>query len=129
MSQFTVEAVTTALVAALAVVARAALRFARSPEGRIILRVLAKRGMSAALNARAEFAHQLKQAQAADSDGGEAITPAERRALARSTSDAFIHALDVAGLFDVAVSAFGGAEKMEEALVKSIEEKIKITGG
>ena len=129
MDHFTIEAITTALVAALAVMARAALRFARSPEGRIILRVLAKHGMTAALDARAEFAHQMKQARAIESDGGVAITPAERKALAQSTCAAFVHALDVAGLFDVAVSAFGGADKMEDELIKSIEAKIEKAAG
>ena len=129
MSNLTIEAVTTAIIAALAVMVRAALKFARSAEGRIILRVLAKHGMTAAMDARAEFAHQLKQAQRTESDGGVAVTPAERKALAQSTCAAFVHALDVAGLFDVAVSAFGGADKMEDALVKSIEAKIEKHAG
>lgn len=120
----TIEAVGAALVAFLLFMLRTAVRFARSPEGRVILRVLRKHGVRAAANAHAEFVHQMKSAHAADSEGGNAVTPSERTRIARSTAAAFLHSLDVAGMLGAAVEAFGGREKLEAELVSRIEKKM-----
>lgn len=120
----TIEAVGAALVAFMLFMARTAVRFARSPEGRVILRVLRKHGVRAAANAHAEFVHQVKGAHAADSEGGVAVTPSERTRIARATARAFIHSLDVAGMLEAVVVAFGGQEKLEAELVRRIEEKM-----
>lgn len=123
-TELTVEAITAALLAVLAFVARTALRFARSPEGRALLRIMRKHGVKAALAARAELVHQVKAAHARDSDGGVAVTPEERTRIARSTVKAFMHSLDVGGLLVAAADAFGGVEKMEAEMIKRFEEKM-----
>lgn len=124
MESLTIEAVGAALLAFVAFMARAAFRFARSPEGRVILSVLRKHSVKAASLAFVEFRHQMQIAHAADSDGGMAVTPAERGVIAKRTARAFISELDAIGMLSAVVEEFGGREKLEEDLVRRIEERM-----
>ncbi len=122
---WTLEAVMAAVTGVLLAALRVAVRFALSPEGRAILRVLREAGAKAALRARAALAQGLKAARAADSEGGATITPAERQRLARDAVKAFTDELDVLGVLEKVAAAFGGVERLEEELIKRVEEKLK----
>jgi hypothetical protein len=124
-STLTLEAVGAALAAFFALVLRMAIRFALSAEGRAVLRVLRESGVKAALRARAAFADALKRARSADSDGGEEVTPQERKEMAKQASRAFMDELDVLGVLERVAQAFGGVERLEAELIKRVEEKMK----
>jgi hypothetical protein len=121
---WTVEAVMAAVLGVLAAALRMAIRFSLSPEGRAILRVLREAGAKAALRARAALAQGVKEARAADSEGGAAITPAERQRLARDAVRAFTDELDVLGVLERVAQAFGGVEKLEAELIRRVEHTL-----
>jgi hypothetical protein len=118
------DAAAAAMVAFLAFLARSAVRFAMSAEGRVILKVLRTAGVAAALDARAELLRQIRLAQCASSEGGESITADERTRIAKGAVFAFTRALDVAKVLSETAAAFGGVEKLEAELVKRIEAKL-----
>jgi len=101
------------------------LRFASSPEGRVIRRVFVEAGAKAALKARAAFSVELAKARSAESEGGAEVTPHERSLLVRETAQAFIREVDVLGVLSKVAQAFGGVEAMEAELMRSIEAKLK----
>ena len=116
-----IAAVTGALLAAL----RVAVRFALSPEGRAILRVLREAGFKAASKARAALIVGMQEARDAHSEGGATVTPHERRKLARAAVRAFTDELDVLGVLEKVAQAFGGVEKMTDELVARVESKLR----
>lgn len=121
---WTLEAVTAVVVGVAGAALRMAVRFALSPEGRAIRRVLREAGARAALRARAAYVEEFRRAQAVDSAGGATVTPEERTALARAAWVAFRNELDVMGVLEKVADAFGGVEKLEAAMLKRIEDKL-----
>lgn len=125
---FSTEAIGAVFAAVLAFLTRLlvlAIRFARSPEGRVILRVMREAGVKAALKARAAFAAGLAGARSAESEGGIVVTPHERKLLARDTAQTFVRELDVLGVLSKVAEAFGGVEALEDELTRRIEGKLK----
>jgi hypothetical protein len=125
MSNLTLDAVGAALLAFLAFILRACIRFAMSAEGRAILRVLRVAGIKAARKAHAVFVAELAKARASESDGGVIITANERGLLAKAASQAFIVELNALGVLGDVIKVFGGLDKLEGELVKQMESAMK----
>lgn len=125
MGEITVEVIWAALVGFTLAVVRTAVRFAMSPEGRVVLRVLRESGARAAMKAHGALLREVERARAQDSAGGAEITADERRVIAKAAVDALIHEIDVLGVLEQVAKAFGGVEKLEADLVRRIEEKMK----
>jgi len=129
MSQLSMEAIGAAVAAFLAFVLRAALKFARSPEGRVVLRVLRHAGVRAAARAHDAFMHAVETARLPESDGGLLVTPKERKDAIAFAVRAFSMELDVLGILSQVAEAFGGVEKMQDEIAARVEAELKKRGG
>jgi len=125
LSNLTLDAVGAALLAFLAFILRACIRFAMSAEGRAIRKVFRVAGIKAARKAHAVFVAELAKARASESDGGVIITATERGLLAKAASQAFIVELNALGVLGDVIKVFGGLDKLEGELVKQMESAMK----
>jgi len=128
VNDYTKEAIAAALFAVAGFVARMALRFLRSREGRAIIMAVGRASVHAAAAAESRLRRGIEAARQPDSDGGAKVTRAEWDAAVRgAVEDAMAH-LDLLGILDAAIAAAGGRDKLVDQLAGKVEAELSKRG-